>query len=260
MARRSFKREYREDLKRELNVPGVGEHIVKSFQMIFKNWKLFLPLLLIGVIVLALTVGTMGFFNETAGVFAVLVFLILWLTTIYLTRQIMAKHKVSVRDGLYNAMTPLIATFVIFVVVVLECIPIILFIIAYSAAMETEFLTMPFYSILFWGFAGLMFTISGYLLPNSLIALIAVTAPGVYPFRALVMASELMLGRKMRLILRVVALLMVLAVIWAVLLLPLQAINAPKDVFSVIMMILICFSTIYVAIYLYKYYRYLLEA
>ena len=49
--RESFRRIYREDLKRDLNVPEMGEHIVKSFQMIFKNWKLFLPLLLMAMVI-----------------------------------------------------------------------------------------------------------------------------------------------------------------------------------------------------------------
>ena len=141
--RESFRRVYREDLKRDLNVPEMGEHIVKSFQMIFKNWKLFLPLLLMAMVILLLTVGTTGFLKEAAGVFIVLVFLILWLVTIWFARQIMAKHKVKFRDGLYNAMTPLIPTFVVFAVAIVECIPIFLLIIAYSAAIETGFLTAP---------------------------------------------------------------------------------------------------------------------
>ena len=70
--RKSFKRVYREDLKRDLNVPGVGEHLVKSFSVIFKNWKLFIPLWIIGVLILVGTVGVTDIFKETAGVFAVM--------------------------------------------------------------------------------------------------------------------------------------------------------------------------------------------
>lgn len=240
-------------------MPGMSEHIVKSFQMIFKNWKLFLPLTVIGVLILVLTMGTTGLFNETAGVFVVLVILILWLTTIWLLRQKMAGHKVKLRDGLYNSMTPLISTFLIFAVVIVECVPILLFVIAYSAANETGFLTMPFYALLFWGFAALMFTISGYLLSSSLIALLAVTAPGVYPFRALVMATELMMGRKVRFILRLVVLALVLAVIFAAVVFPLSALKVPAEVLAVIVEILACFGTIYMATYLYILYRSILD-
>ena len=257
--RESFRRAYREDLKRDLKVPGVGEHIVKSFQMIFKGWKLFLPLLLVGVAILLLTVGTTGFLKEAAGVFIVLVFLILWLVTIWLVRQIMAGHKVKLRDGLYNAMTPLISTFVVLVVVIVECVPIFLIVIAYSAAMETGFLTAPFYALLFWGFVAVMVTISGYLLSSSLIALLAVTVPGVYPFKALVMAAELMRGRKVRFVLRILALVLVLAVIFAVIVLPLSSLGVPAEVLAVVVEIVGCFGCIYLSVYLYLYYRWVLD-
>ena len=257
--RESFRRVYRDELKRDFKAPSMSEHIVRSFQMMFKNWKLFLPLGVIGVLILVLTVGVTGFFKETAGVFEVMVFLVLWLTTIFLVRQIMAKNKVSLRDGLYNAMTPLISTFVIFAVVVVECIPIFLFIIAYSAAIETGFLAAPFYALLFWGFAGLMFIISGYLLSSSLIALLAVTVPGVYPFRALVMATDLMRGRKMKFVLRLLVLVLVLAVIFAAIILPLSALKVLPEVISVIIEFLACFGVIYAATYLYIYYRSLLN-
>ena len=57
---KSFKRSYREDYKRELEVPGIMHHIFASFGVIFKNWKLFLPLLIIAVVLSAIFVGIMS--------------------------------------------------------------------------------------------------------------------------------------------------------------------------------------------------------
>lgn len=256
---KSFKRSYREDYQRELNVPGVGEHIVKSFGMIFRNWKVFLPLLGLAVILSVLLVGVNGVLDEVAGVFGVLIFLLVWLTTIFLLRHIMAGHKVGLRDGLYNAMTPLVSTFVVFAVAVVQCVPIFLLIIAYSAAVETDFLATPFYALMFWGFAALMLTLSGYLLPSSLIALVAVTAPGLYPLRALSTAAELMMGRRIRFILRLVALILVGVAMWVVLVLPWTALNLPVEVMTVIVTIVACFAAIYMATYLYLYYRWMLD-
>ena len=180
---KSFKRSYREDYKRETNVPGVMHHIFASFGAIFKNWKLFLPLLIIAVLLDAVLVGIMdqanykqyqevldetslqvagedigsfakaglllvstvstgglsGESSEAATVFGVLIFLMLWLVTIFLLRHLMAGHKVKLRDGLYNAMTPLISTLMVLIVAVIQCIPIFLLIVAYSAAVQTEF-------------------------------------------------------------------------------------------------------------------------
>ena len=242
---------------RELNVPGMGQHIYEAFKMFCSNWKIFVPfLVLVGVLEALVTQLT----YETTAVFTILIFLMIWLTTIFLVRHIKAGHKVTLRDGLYNAMTPLLSSLVVFVVIVVECIPLFLLVIAYSAAVETEFLTMPFYALMFFTFAGLMLTLSGYLLSSSLIALLAVSAPGMYPMEALATASELMMGRRIRFILRVIALLLVVGVICAVFILPLAIFKVPMGVISIIAAFVGCFSAIYVTIYLYLYYRYLLDA
>ncbi len=309
---KSFKRSYREDYIRDTKVPGVMYHIFKSFGMIFKNWKLFLPLLVISVILNVFFVGLMsesnyvqfqdilddtseqvaggnigsvakaglilvstistgglsGESSEAAVVFGVLIFLIIWLTTIFLLRHLMAGHKVKLRDGLYNAMTPLISTFLVFVVVLFQCIPIFLLIIAYSAAVQTEFLSTPFYALVFFVFATVMILISVYLLSSSLMAFVAVSAPGLYPMRALNAASEMMMGRRVRLILRLAALLLTLGIIWVIVMMPLILFDMWMKSFEwtagipfipICLTTMTCFTSIYVTTYLYLYYRWLLD-
>lgn len=256
---KSFRRSYRKDYKRELNIPGVGAQIANSFRLILVNWGVFLPLLLISVGISWLTIGTEGILDETTEVFGSIVFLVIWLTTIFLLRHIMAGHEVGIRDGLYNAMTPLVSTFIVLAVAIVQSIPIIVLIIAYSAAIETGFLTLPFYALLFFGFALVMIVLSGYLLSSTLMALVAVTVPGMYPMRALKMASDLMMGRRMKFVLRLIALVFVIAVIWGVLVVPLVMIKAPSLLVSVMVMIVACFSAIYLTTYLFVYYRYLID-
>ena len=242
---------------RELTVPGMGHQIYASFELIVKNWKFFVPfLLLVGfleTLVIRLTV-------ETVAVFTIIIFLTIWLTTIFGVRHILAGNQITLRDGLYNAMTPLLSSLVVFLVIIIECLPIIVLIIAYSAAVATDFLTMPFYALLFLSFAGLMLTLSGYLLSSSIIALIAVSVPGMYPLRAIMTARELMMGRRIRFVLRIIALILVLGVICAVIVLPLAAFKTPTEVMSVAVAFLGCFGAIYATTYLYLYYRYLLDA
>ena len=125
---KSFRRSYREDYVRETNVPGIMYHILNTFRMIFKNWKLFLPLIIIAVVLNVVLVGIMsessykefqtildetseevtggdignvakaglllistvttgglsGESSEASIVFGVIIFLIIWLTTIFL--------------------------------------------------------------------------------------------------------------------------------------------------------------------------------
>ena len=181
-AHKTFRRSYREDYKRDLEVPGMMAHIFKTFKVIFKNWKMFLPLLILSVVMGVVFVGLMsestyqqfqtvldqttaemgsgdigvmgkaglllistvttgglsGSSSEAATVFAVLIFLMIWLVTIFLLRHIMAGKKVKFRDALYNSMSPLVSSLVVFVVAVLQCIPIFIFIVALSAAVQTE--------------------------------------------------------------------------------------------------------------------------
>ena len=309
---KSFKRSYREDYKRGIEVPGVMHHIFASFGAIFKNWKLFLPLLILVVLLNAILVGIMeqgdyaqyqevldkaslqvaggdignvakagltlistvttgglsGSSSEAATVFGVIIFLIIWLTTIFLLRHILAGNKVKLRDGLYNAMTPLISTFVVFAVALIQCIPIFLLAVAYSAAVQTEFLATPFYALVFFIFAVLMIVLSAYLLSSSLIALVAVSAPGLYPFKALHTASDLMMGRRVKFILRLLVLILTLAIMWVVVMLPLILFDMWMKQFEwaagipfvpICLTTMTCFTAIYITVYLYKYYRWMLN-
>ena len=309
---RTFRRSYREDYRRDLEVPGIMYHVFAAFRVIFKNWKLFVPLLVIVVLMNVVLVGIMsessykqfqdvldetttqvaggdignvakaglllistvttgglsGESSEAATIFGVIVFLMIWLTTIFLLRHRLAGHKVKLRDGLYNAMTPLISTFVVFAVAVVQCIPIFVLIIVYSAAVQTEFLATPFYALVFFIFAALMVLISGYLLSSTIMALVAVTAPGLYPMKAMHAASDLMMGRRVKFVLRIVALALVLVVMWIVIMVPLIVFDLWMKTFEwtseipfvpVCLNVMTCFTVMYLSAYFYLYYRWMLN-
>lgn len=309
---RSFRRSYREDYRRELEVPGIMYHLAATFRILFKNWRVFLPLLTLVVLLAVALVGLMnegtyqkfqevldqtteqmgqgdiGYVakaglllistvttgglasgsSEAAGVFTVLIFLLIWLVTIFLLRHILAEHKVKLRDALYNAMTPLISTLVVFIVAVIQCVPIFVLIVMYSAAVQTEFLNTPFFALVFFVFAAIMLLTSGYLLSSTLIALVAVSAPGLYPMRALNTASDLMMGRRVKFILRIVALLIALVIIWAVVMVPVIMFDlfmkqfewtAGVPLVPVCLLMMTCFTGIYITAYLYMYYRWMLN-
>ena len=309
---KSFKRSYREDYKRNLEVPGITYHAAKTFSVIFKNWRLFLPLLVIAVLMAVVFIGLMnestfqqfqqvldqtteqmgygdiGYVakaglllistvttgglsssgKETNTVFFVLIFLILWLCTIFILRHRLAGHRIKLRDALYNAMTPMISSFVIFVITVIQCIPIFFLIIVYSSAVQTDFLSTPFYALLFFIFAALMVILSGYLLSSSLIAFVAVSAPGLYPMKAMHAASDLMMGRRFKFVLRIIALLIIMALTWVAVMLPLIVFDLLMKNFEwaagipfvpVCLLVMTCFTGIYITAYLYLYYRWMLN-
>ena len=112
-----------------------------------------------------------------------------------------------------------------------------------------------------------MVLISGYLLSSSLIALIAVSAPGLYPMRALHTASDLMMGRRIKFIIRLIALIIALAFTWVIVMLPLilfdlwmKTFEWTKDIpfVPICLTIMTCFTMIYTTAYLYLYYRWML--
>ena len=310
---RSFKRSYREDYVRDLEIPGLLSHALSSFKIIFKNWKLFLPFLLIMVAADIFLVGLMsessyvnfqnileeteanvsggklGNFakaglllvstvtsgglssslSESQQIFAVIVFLLIWLITIYLLRHLLAGHKVKLRDGFYNALTPLVSTFVVLMVAFVQAIPILIVIITYSAAVTTNFLATPFYALIYFIFASLMLILSGYLLSSSLIALVAVTAPGLYPLPALRTASDLMMSRRIRFIIRLLYLIFILALTWVIVMMPIIVLDLWLKSFvswlegvpivPFFLLLMTCFTFIYVSVYLYLYYRRMLD-
>lgn len=306
---RSFRRSYREDYQRDVHAPGLLNHAMTTFGIIFKHWKTFLPFILLMSALYIVLVGLMSeeFYqelqtsiDESAGatignfaksgllllstvttggldtgkddigfLFTIILFLIMWLVTIYLLRKWYAGAKPKLRDALYNALTPLLSTLLVFLVIFIQCIPAMLVAITLSAARVTGFLSTPFYALVYFIFAAVMLLITGYCLSSSLIGLVAVTVPGVYPMAALRTASDLMASRRIKLIIRVLYLLVVVIVVMAITMLPIMVIDLwLKSIFGWLanvpivpfcLLFITCFVFIYSATYLYRYYRWLLD-
>ncbi len=235
---------------------GMKEHVFLTFGLIFKNFKLFLPLLIIALITNLLLIGVS---MDTLMLMGVALFLFLWLVSLFFTRHILSGRKVKFTDGLYNAMTPFFATLLILLLVILQCTPIFLLVIAYSAALETHFLATLLYAVLFLLFACAMISLSGFLLSDSLVALMAVSAPGMYPMRALKLANGLMKGKRGGFVIRLILMGIVIALMWVVVILPVSllamAVEVPFWLASTLVIIMGGFSVIYMAVYLYIYYR-----
>lgn len=310
---RSFRRSYREDYVRPLETPGLLHHAVSTFMLIFRNWRLFIPLILLTAVLNVVLVGLMsedtyvelqhaldestaeiqnGNLNaaakgglllvstvasggltsgmsEVQQVFAVILFLITWLVSIYLARQLLAGRHPKLRDGLYNALTPLISTFVVLLVILLQLIPIFIVIITYSAAIATEFLNTPFYALIFFIFASLLILLSIYLLSSSFLALVAVTAPGLYPMVAVRSASDLVAGRRIKLLIRLIFFIILFAILWVFVMFPLILLDLwlkskidwlngiPFVSFELLLMTI--FTVVYFSLYSYLYYRRMLD-
>ena len=74
--------------------------------------------------------------------------------------------------------------------------------------------------MLFWIFAAMVAVLVLYWITSTLIALVIVTLPGMFPFRALRAAGDLVVSRRLRILLRLLWGVGVIAVIWGIVMIP----------------------------------------
>jgi hypothetical protein len=75
-------------------------------------------------------------------------------------------------------------------------------------------------AMLFWVADGLLAMLSVYWLSSTFFALIIVTLPGMYPFKAIKTAGDLVVGRRLRLLLRFIWMAVVVLIVWGLVLIP----------------------------------------
>ena len=141
--------------------------------------------------------------------------------------------------------------------------------IVYSSAVATGFLETPLYAFLFWLLCGLLGLLSFYLLPVSITALVSVSVPGMYPMTAIHAATDLLQGRRTKMIIRVLFMILYLGVIWAVIMVPLMWLDLVlKENFEILhgipfiplcLQIMTTFTGVYLTAYIYLYYRRMLD-
>lgn len=215
------------------------------------------------------TGGLTSGMSEVQQVFLIFFFTITWLVTIYYLRHLLAGNKPKFRDGLFNALTPLMSSFCIVALIFVHALPILFCVIVYSSAVSTGFLEQPLYAFLFWLFCGLLGLLSLYLLPVSITALVATSVPGMYPMTAVHAATDLLQGRRTKFIIRVLFGLLFLAVIWVIVMVPLMWLDlilkenveflAGIPFASLCLQIMTTFTGIYITAYIYLFYRRMLD-
>ncbi len=207
--------------------------------------------------------------DEVGTVFMIMLLLMIWLVTLFLMRHFYARSQPKLRDALYNSMGPLISTLLIFMLMIVQALPIMIVIITYSAATATGFLSTPFYALVYFIFALLMILLSAYMLAGSTMALIIVTVPGTYPLDALATASDLIAGRRTRFIIRIAYLIFVIAIVYIIAVFPVILLDlwlkslwtwlAGWPIVPFVLLFVTCFVCIYITAYVYRYYRYLID-
>ena len=219
-----------------------------------------------GVLLFAtLTTGITGKLEPLQIVIAGFLSLYVWLTTVWLLRRIVAGKSVKLRDGLYNSGAPILPTFLIFIVLLVQLVPAAAVVIVSGAAWQSGFISGGAESMAMAIGLLLVLMASVYWVTSTFIATVVVTLPGMYPLQALTIAGDLVIGRRLRVLYRIIWMIIVMLSWWVVIMVPIILFDGwIKSVFvqiewlpivPVFLLILATLSIIWSCTYVYLLYR-----
>lgn len=218
-----------------------------------------------GLLLVSAFAGGSGTMEADQQVYLGVIFLLTWLTTVWLLREILAGRKPKLRDGLYNAAAPFVSTLLVVVAGVLQLIPLAIMAVIYSGLSGLGVITEGFGSMLFYVLTGFVALLCLYWLTSTFVAMIVVTLPGIYPMRALRTAGDLVVGRRKRILLRVLWSILVALIAWIIVVLPAVMFDSwikgvwdvlgPIPFVPAIVAFMSAASTVWFAAYIYLFYR-----
>ena len=159
--------------------------------------------------------------TEGQQVYLVMIFLLTWLSTVWLLREYQAGRSPSLRDGLYNSAAPLLPTFFVGLVMMIQLIPFGIMLIARSALGAVGIELIGFGGMIFYLLMIAVSVLTLYWITSTFFALIIVTLPGIYPMQALKSAKKIVTGRRLVILYRMLWAIMMVAVVWLVTIVPL---------------------------------------
>lgn len=167
----------------------------------------------------ALNGGSSGL-SDVQQVYAVLLFLLAWLTTVWLLRELLAGSRPRARDGIYNSAAPLVSTLLVVAVLLVQLVPVGVLAVVYSALAGIGMLSSGLGAFLFSMLSLVVIALTLYWITSTFIALVVVTLPGMYPMQALRIAGDLVVGRRTRILYRLLWLLLTIIIPWLVIMTP----------------------------------------
>ena len=187
-----------------------------------------------------------------------------WLVIVWYLRHRLAGAKVKVRDALYSGGAPILSTAVLAIVMLFQSIPGVAAITVYFTLLSSGVIEGGIESMMFAIAALLFVVLSLYWISSTLLAMIVVTLPGTYPMKALSIAGDVVIGRRVSLLVRSLWLLFVLLLIWIFILIPmiLLADYVPWDwlpLVPITIQILTGWSFLFFATYMYLLYRRMID-
>lgn len=161
-----------------------------------------------------------GSSTNTNNAYQAVLFLLISVVLIWTLRQVYSGVKLRIKDSFYKGVSSLIPFTLVIVVIAIELIPLIVGADIY-ATVTTSTIAVGVLPHILWGFLSLVLAvISLYMLCSSLFALYIVTLPDMTPMTALRSARQLVRGRRLVVIRKLLFLPLVLVVVSGIIVLP----------------------------------------
>lgn len=164
--------------------------------------------------------GLSGSFNpdlsDVQQIYSILLLLLTWLTTIWLLRTILTGKRPRLRDGLYSAGSPIVATVIVLLIMVMQLVPAALGVLVMNAAIGSKLFASGLVAMVITAAAALAIVLSLYWITSTILALVVVTLPGMYPWQAIKSAGDLVVGRRLRILKRLMWLMLTILLPWTV--------------------------------------------
>jgi hypothetical protein len=153
--------------------------------------------------------------------YQIMLILLLSLVFIWTLRQVYAGQAVQLKDSFYRSMTPLVQFMLVVLVVLAQLLPLSIGLLIYSTAAANGLAVTILEQLLLGLLALILSAVSLYMLSSSFFALYIVTLPDMTPLAALRSARQLVRGRRLPVLLRILFLPFVMIVAAAAIIMPL---------------------------------------
>lgn len=247
-------------IKHPVKLPSTWRLTKSALQLIFRNWKLVLGVLVVYEILNMLLVrglsggtdvsqlksaldslfsGVVGHITSGLTIFALLVgtstsnsgangatayqsllILMVSLALVWAYRQLLAGKKIRIRDAYYQGMYPMVPVILVLLVVSIQFIPGLIGAWTYGIVTQNGIATGTLQQVLWGIFFFLLVLLSLYMICSSIFALYIATLAEMTPMRALRSARELVRFRRWTVLRKVLFLPLWLLVIGALIMLP----------------------------------------
>ncbi len=194
--------------------------------------------------------------GEVSGMYQVIFIITSSLALIWLFRQQQAGEPVGLKQAYYRGMYPLVPFFLVLLTTLVQVIPAAIGNMLYGSVVRGG-LAVTFVEQLFWFlFFLLLIILSLYFISVSIIALFVVTLPEMTPWVALEESKKLVEHRRIPLLLRLIALILIVAVAYVGIIFP--AIFVSAALTQVLFFALTVVALPFIVAYLFVLYRELL--